>query len=105
VRSYQAFISSYTHLAERCDFIAMSGYCHDMLSVCLSVVTQAFCDKQLYLESCSFKYSVAQCLSSWPAKFDDEIRRESPRPGGGHKLGSGSFLTSWCMVYLENDAR
>jgi len=26
-------------LAERCNFIAMSGYCHDMLSVfCLSVV-------------------------------------------------------------------
>ena len=35
-----------TVLTERCNFIAMSGYRHDMLSViCPSSVTRAYCDK------------------------------------------------------------
>jgi len=34
-----------TLLAERCNFIAMSVYCHIMLSVCRLSVTRVYCDK------------------------------------------------------------
>jgi len=43
--------------AERCNFIAMSGYCHDMLSVCLSSsssVTRVYCDKTIELRITQF---------------------------------------------------
>jgi len=61
------------------------------LSVCLSVVTRVYCDKTagLKLGSCSFHYNVVQCLSSSPAKFDDEIRRGSLN--WGLKLGWGGL--------------
>ena len=40
------FVFHVRFLPERYNFIAMSGYCHDMLSVYrLSVVTRVDCDK------------------------------------------------------------
>jgi len=77
-------------LAERCNLIEMSGHCHDMLSVvCLSsVVTRVYCDKTAEVRIMQFSpKNVAQCHNSLPAKFDNEIRRGSPRSGGSNWLG------------------
>ena len=71
-----SFVSYF--LAERCNFIAMSGYCHDMLSVCRLFVCrlyrQCIVTKRLKPGSCSFHENVAQCLNSLPAVFDDKIQ-------------------------------
>jgi len=61
-------------LAKHCNFIAMSGYCHNMSSVvCLQ--PECIMTKRLKIGLCSLHYNVAQFLNALPAKFDDKIRR------------------------------
>jgi len=48
-----------------------------MLSVCSPSVTGVHCDKTAEDRIIQFSSNVAQCLTSLPAKFDDEIRRGS----------------------------
>ena len=78
-------------LAKGCSFIGMSGYCHDMLSVVWlsSVVTRGYCGRTAEVRTTRFHWNVAQYLSSAPAKFDDEIRREFPRSGAQTRVRSG----------------
>jgi len=73
-------------------------YCHKMSSVCgMSLsVTQMYCDKTAKSRSCNFNHDVAQCLITWHAKFDDEIRRGSPRLGTQTRVGW--FLTLRCYI-------
>ena len=74
-------------LAERCYFIAMSGYCHVMLYV---VVTLVYCDKTTEVSVMQFfSKNIARCLHSLPAKFDYAILR-GPLDRG-LKLGCGGF--------------
>jgi len=63
--------------AERCNYIAMSGYCYDMLSVCrlsiyLSSVTRVYCDKttEVRFTRFSHKSSVTFSIVSLTAKFE-----------------------------------
>jgi len=89
-------------LAERCNFIAMSGYCHDMSSVCLPYVvcnaSACIMTKRLKLGTCSFYQNIAQCHNSLDAKFNDKIRR---RPLD-IRLKVGWVVFDFVMLYLGN---
>jgi len=71
-------------LAERCNFIAMSGC---LFVVCLSVMTRVYCDKMAEARIMQFSIKCSPMLSLLSAKFDDEIRRRSPRQGGSNYGG------------------
>ena len=69
-------------LAELCNFIAKSGYCYNMSSVCLK--PECIVTKWLKLESRYFHYNAAH----HPAcKFENEIRKVSPRSGAQTRVG------------------
>jgi len=72
-----AAFSDFDLLAEHCNCIAKYGYCHDMLSVCLSSVTPVYCDKTAKARITRFSVKVAKCLISYRGKFDSEIRQSS----------------------------
>jgi len=65
--------------------------------VCLSsVVTRVDCDKTADRRITQFHWTVAQCLSSSSAKFDDEIRTGSPW-SVGYKLGWGGVRLRYAI--------
>ena len=78
-----------------------------MLSVYLSFVCRLkreyIVTKRLKLGSYSFQQNVAQCISFSPAKFDDEIRKGSPRSEA--QTGAGWFSIELSTLYLGNGAR
>ena len=43
-------------LAERCNFIEVSGYCHGILSVCHLSVTRVYCDKTTEVKITQFSH-------------------------------------------------
>jgi len=88
----------FTFLAKRCNFISISGCCHDVLFVvCRLSRRECIVTKRLKLGSCRFHKNVAQCLTSSTARFDGEIRRGSL--DRGLKLKWGSFwLRDACYI-------
>jgi len=71
--------------------------------VCRLSVTQVYCDKTAEARIMQFHYNVAQCLSSLPAEFDSEFRRESPWSGA--QTGVRWFSIEFATLYLGNCVR
>jgi len=89
-------------LAECCNCLAMSGYCHMSPVVYLYVVlnSEFIVTIRLKLGSRSLQTKVAQSLNFYDGKFDGKIRRES--------LNQGAQTMVWwfpTLRYLGNGAR
>ena len=56
------FTSVFIILAKHCNFIAITGYCHNMSSVCHLSETRVYCDKTAEVSVMQFSLNVAQCL-------------------------------------------
>ena len=74
VPSVYSAIFHYNFLTERCNFVVMFGYCHDLLFVCLSV-TGIYSDKMVKDWIMRFSLKCTPVPYSLPTKFDDKIRR------------------------------
>ena len=63
-------------------------------------MTRVYCDKTAEARIMQFPQNVAQCLRSWPAKFDYEIRRGFFDLGA--QTGVGWFSIEFAMLYFGN---
>ena len=78
-------------LTERCNFIAISGCCHDMLSVVCHLCRECIVTRWLKLGSCGFHIKVAKDLNF---SIVSVTRNSKGSPWSGAQTSVGWFSTS-----------
>jgi len=91
-------------LAERCNCIAMFGYCHNMSPVCRLSVTRVYCDKMIEarITACSLNSRKLTQLTFSVGKFGNKVRRG---PCDLWASNYGGVVLDLAALYLGNGAR